>query len=354
MIAQIQGLEAFVRNHLADVADWTKHVRVDPEHKTTGDQAYIVIATPFNRYKMSILSSYIDPPPGAPLQCKSLGTVTFYDPAEAKQIVGPKADLTWTDISKHIHYREYVDALAGARRELAEAPAPTLNEDGTVKYDHAAPIRVRLADLVARAAKWGIAAPSTRPLVDRRDPDHWVNKAADIVKEQDAKAAETAPVHSVGPPVVASGEAPWLGAPVLFFTNPGESISGMSEIVGWCVKVMSRDRISVFMTPDHSEPSYRDNLPRRGSDAGNGRVHQFNCWDFNPAALRELSRIRHLQQAIEKMADEGNLDRKEMAQLAARVATLESEQLKPGDLMKAQADLKAAESSVKTQAKKTA
>jgi hypothetical protein len=77
------------------------------------------------------------------------------------------------------------------------------------------------------------------------------------------------------------------------------------------------------MTPDHSEPSYRDNLPRRGSPAGNGRVHQFNCWDFNPEALRQANRLRHLEEAIEKMADEGNQDRAELAQLSARVTALD-------------------------------
>ncbi len=127
----------------------------------------------------------------------------------------------------------------------------------------------------------------------------------------------------IAPPTPTSRDAPWLGAPIFFITNPGEQIGGMGEIVGWCVKVYSHDRISIFMTPDHSEPSYRDNLPRRGSPAGNGRMHQFNCWDFNPEALRQASRIRHLEEAIEKMAEEGNRDREEMAQLAARLAALD-------------------------------
>ncbi len=117
MIAQIQGLKYFVANQLSDVVDWPKHVRVD-EKKTTGDHAFVDIATPFNRYKMAICSSYIEPPPGAPLACKSLGTVTFDDLADNKHIVGPKADLTWTDISKYVHVRELTDALAAARREF--------------------------------------------------------------------------------------------------------------------------------------------------------------------------------------------------------------------------------------------
>lgn len=350
MIAQIQGLKHFVANHLSDVVDWSKHVRIEEERypkqgdgkpQQSGDHAFILISTPFNRYRMSIASSYLDPPPGAPLACKSLGTVTFDDMADNKHIVGPKADKTWADISQHIHVRELTDALAAARREAAEAGPPTRDSNGSVVDDPAQRAHVKLIQVSEHAKKWGIAAGLTSPIETFHEP---VNAPALVKEAQAAADAAMDPVHTKSvstfweptrpnlaeafvnaamnsPP--ASRDAPWLGAPIMFITNPGEQIGGMQEIVGWCVKVYSHDRISIFMTPDHSEPSYRDNLPRRGSPAGNGRVHQFNCWDFNAEALRWLARVRHLEEAIERMADEGNLDRKEVAQLAARISALD-------------------------------
>lgn len=315
MIAQIQGLQAFVANQLGDIIDWSKHVRPDPEFKTTGDHAQVEIKTPFNRYTMSIRSSYIEPPPGAPLPCRSLGTVTLDDAAADKHIVGPKSDNTWTEISKHIHTRELTDALAVARRESAEAPKELAGQ-----------ARVRLADVAAKAKKWGVAV---RPGEESgMMPPLDVKIIPDGSSEAQAAtaAALTEPFH--GAVVINSSTAddtasassprpgaPWLGCPVIFVTNPGEQISGMQEIPGQCVKVLSDDRISVFMTPDHSEPSYKDNLPRRGSPAGNGKVHQFNCWDFNPEFERERSRLRHCEEAIEKMADEGNAQAQTMAEL---------------------------------------
>ncbi len=289
MIAQIQGLKYFVANQLSDVVDWPKHVRVD-EKKTTGDHAFVDIATPFNRYKMAICSSYIEPPPGAPLACKSLGTVTFDDAAGNKRIVGPKADLTWTDISKHIHVRELTDALAAARRELAEGT-------GT---------NAKLAEVAERAKKWGVAAKVpdgfTTPIAMIQESELIGSglSQADIDIVLDGCKAPALVKQAEAP---ASRDAPWLGAPIFFITNPGEQIGGMQEIVGWCVKVYSHDRISVFMTPDHSEPSYRDNLPRRGSPAGNGRMHQFNCWDFNPEALRQKQTMDEMFLSITHLVD---------------------------------------------------
>ncbi len=316
MIAQIQGLQYFIANQLSDVVQWQSHVRTDDDKyprsgdgkvQYSGDQAHILITTPYNRYRMSIISAYLEPPPGAPVACKSLGTVTFHDLADGKRIVGPKADLTWTDISKHIHVRELTDALAAARRELAE---------GTGSAG-------RLIDLGERAKKWGIAVKVPEDVVKLPYPGYPDAPAPPSAPERFVSPGNVNQIPTVDVTSPASRDAPWLGAPIIFVTNPGEQIGGMQEIVGWCVKVYSHDRISVFMTPDHSEPSYRDNLPRRGSPAGNGRVHQFNCWDFNPEALRQASRIRHLEEAIEKMAEEGNRDREEMAQLAARVAALD-------------------------------
>jgi hypothetical protein len=241
---------------------------------------------------MSIASNYLDPPPGAPVACKSLGTVTFHDMAENKHIIGSKSDLTWADISKHIHVRELTDAIAGARREMAEA-LPEV----------AASIRVRMADLSERAKKWGIAVkvPEDRGIVHAIQQDIYA--AAGAIPNQPSPEVALAPIHTTDLAAPASRDAPWLGAPVMFITNPGEQIGGMQEIVGWCVKIYSHDRISIFMTPDHSEPSYRDNLPRRGSPAGNGKVHQFNCWDFNPEALRQKQTMDEMFLSITRLVD---------------------------------------------------
>jgi hypothetical protein len=296
MISQLANIQAFVTKQLIDVIDWGRDVRPDSEHKTTGDAAYIMIKTPHNRYKLAILSSYIDPPSGAPVECRSLGTVVFDDPADSKYIVGPKSDAVYSEISKHIHVREYTDAIAAVRRELAEAPAPTRSEDGSIKYDAAQAARGKLAELIGKAKPWGIEAQAP-PLA----ASQWTKE--ELAGFDQSRPAIVTHVAERGPAVpplvlVGGGEKPWLGMPVLFITNPAEQISGMQHIPGWCVKVMSDDRISMFMTPDHSEPSYRDGLPRRGSPAGNGRVHQYNCWDVNPEFTAFFSRMRDAEGRI--------------------------------------------------------
>ena len=253
-------------------------------------------------YRMSILSSYLDPPPGAPLACKSLGTVTFDDMADNKHIVGPKADQTWTDISKHIHVRELTDALAAARRAMAEAPPPQ-EIDGKIVDLRSSAFR-HYEELAERAKKWGIAARMPPEQSTSPPPQAAPSvPAIDLVAKAQTELGGMTPVHMIGEPAPASRDAPWLGAPIVFITNPGEQIGGMQEIVGWCVKIHSHDRISIFMTPDHSEPSYRDNLPRRGSPAGNGRVHQFNTWDFNPEALRQRRGIDEMFLAMTRLVD---------------------------------------------------
>lgn len=301
MISQLQNIQAFVAKQLTDIVDWSKHVRVDPDHKTTGDQAYIVIATGLNRYKLSVASAYIEPPAGAPLACRSLGTVTFYDPVQAKTIVGPKADATYAEISKHLHVRELTDGLAVAQRELAEA-----------KPENAGAARVKHAEIAERAGKWGVGAKTETSAADRNGP---------MIEAHTIAVAELPPQgHGDWPMTNSQGPRPFLGAPVIFIANPGEQISGMGEIPGICVKTFpSSDRISIFMMPDHSEPSYRDSLPRRGSSAGNGKTHQFNCWDFNPHFVREQKRLEHLEEAIAKMADEANADRALIDELKARL-----------------------------------
>ncbi len=285
MISQLQNIQAFFARDLTDIIEWGKHVRVDPDQKTTGDQAYIVVATDLNRYKLSVASAYIDPPPGAPLACKSLGTVSFYDPVGPKTIVGPKADATYAEISKHLHVRELTDALALAQREVAEAPP-----------ENAGPARVKYNEIAARAQKWGLAAgPKAETLSPHRDAGVGLP----------LMAATLPPDLTTVPDYIMTGPRPFIGAPVIFITNPGEEISGMGEIPGVCVKTFaSADRISMFMTPDHSEPCYRDNLPRRGSPAGNGKSHQFNCWDFNPHFVREQKRINELEESVARLSDE--------------------------------------------------
>ena len=61
MIAQLQNLQAFVAQHLADVVDWSRDVRPDPNRKTTGDHAFIVVKTPFNSYEMTVRSATLRP-----------------------------------------------------------------------------------------------------------------------------------------------------------------------------------------------------------------------------------------------------------------------------------------------------
>jgi hypothetical protein len=121
VLSQLQNLQTFVGNHLADVIDWRRHVVPDPEYKLTGEVAHILITTPFNRYRMGLGTSLSEAPAGAPITCKALGWVAFDDFAANKRFLGAKADLLYADISKHIHVRELTDALAAARREVAEA-----------------------------------------------------------------------------------------------------------------------------------------------------------------------------------------------------------------------------------------
>jgi hypothetical protein len=305
MLGQIQGLQAFVTNHLSDVIDWRKHVAPDPTHKPTGDVAHILITTPFNRYKMSIGTAYAEPPAGAPVACRSLGWMGFDDPADNKHVLGPKSDMLYSEISKHVCVRELTDALAAARREVAEASA-----------EMAGPARVRLTELAAKAKKYGIEA---------KVPDGALAAAVQPPQApQTAVPNNPAPMSTGGPATVAAPAAgkPWIGCPVIFITNPGEQIAGMQEIPGHIVRIQPDGRICIFLTADNSEPIYRDNLSQRGTPAGNGRVHQFNCWDFNPEFERDRSRLRHLEEAIGKMADEGNQALQAIADLRQAVADL--------------------------------
>lgn len=342
LISQQQNLEQFVRTQLNDIVDWSKHVRLDPEHETTGDVAHVLISTPYNRYKLAISSPYVMPPEGAPFQCRSLGTVDFYDPAEGRRILQPRGDQTWTDISKHMHVREYTDALAVARRQLAEASA-----------EKAAESRANLATIAERAGKWldpkvvasaraatalnwtpeelAVMKEAAYPIVTKEmadeiaklpvgEPgaftlvkDYTENETSEPLQKYLAERAAADPHKRV----------PHIGDPIVYVTNPGEAIGGQSEIPGWVVKVISPDRISAFITPDHSEPCYRDNLVRRGSDAGGGRVHAHNVWDFNRSWLAEQSRIKTIERDLCRALSDVEHSLKMVEELARKVATLE-------------------------------
>ncbi len=292
MVSQIQNLRSFVQTHLVDIIDWSRHVRDDQDKTSTGDHAFIEIRTAFNRYKLSVASSYVTPPEGAPLLCRSLGTVQFIDMTDGKRIVGPKADQTWTDISRHIHVRELADALKDGRGRLAEA--------GTKE---APAIRVELAELAGKASKWGITVPGLpaaehAPIGAVAEQTEAPPQIVVRPTEQPEPAEHSVPLRQDH-----DGLMPFPGAPVVWITNPGEGIGGMTEIPGFVAKVISPDRISMLVLPDHSETTYKDNLMRRGSDAGNGNVHRFNCWDFSPAWLREQQRIKAIEDECERMRE---------------------------------------------------
>lgn len=310
MLSQLQNLQAFVANHLSDIVDWNRHVRPDAEQKTSGDHAFIVIQTGLNTFKLSCASAYVDPPPGAPYQCKALGTVQMVDRAGDRIITGPKNDATWADISKHLHVRELTDALSVARRELAEA-GPTTRDAA----------RVKLAGLVEKGQKWGIAGQMPEGVTipfPALPADPLVSLP--LVTQAEGEATRTGE-PSPGAPTSEgfAGPAPYLGAPILYISNPGEQISGMMEMAGTIVKVLSHDHVSILVTPDHSEPFYRDKVARRGAPDSNGRPHKHNCWDFNPRALDAERRLIDRMDALEA----------ENVRLAERLATLEQRK-KPG------------------------
>jgi hypothetical protein len=317
MIAQLANLQQFFAAHLSDVLDWGKHVRPDPERKTTGDAAYVLIDTGLNRYKLSCLSSYVEPPAGAPYQCKALGTVTFDDFGGGKHIIAPRGDQTWTDISRHIHVRELTDGLAIARRELAEASPETVGA-----------VRVRVAELVARAQKWGIeakglpAAGLLTPQQNAAQSLQWTpqelaalpqDKGVPIVTVADVRAGP-----GYGGDASLSRDKPFLGCPIIFITNPGESIAGMTDIIGWCVQVHSDETISAFVTPDHSEPMYRDKLHRRNP----ARNIRSNCWDFNERLMAPF----RMAGEVDRLSEELKVEREKIAGLSARLDALEKQQ----------------------------
>src|SRR5712671_4826968 len=136
MLGQLANLQGFVNSKLSDVINWQQHVRPaddlmtktwlekDYQRGTTGDRAYIAIKTPFNAFWMSSLGTYVEPPAGAPTECRSLGTIEFVDfkSDQPFNLIGPKNDATFHKIAEHIRTRELIENIKDTRRQLAENP----------------------------------------------------------------------------------------------------------------------------------------------------------------------------------------------------------------------------------------
>lgn len=282
IVAQIQNLRSFVTSHLSDTVDLNRHVHDDPHMKTTGDIAYVEIRTPYNTYKMAVGSAYAEPPSGAPNECRSLGWVTFHHVGEDKYILGPKNDLTYQSIAKYLNVRELTDAIAAGRREMAEASGTKANEAW-----------IRLKETATRAEKWGIKAnlpeaPKSAVIIA---PDGFgENEPVDlrpgaIIEHMRANEHPNSP----------AALAPFVGAQIVYYGN--DRIAGMDQVPGVLVKIQHDGRCAAFLMADLNEITFMDNIHRRGSDAGNGRVHMTG-WDFNPAWVKEQERIAALESRI--------------------------------------------------------
>jgi hypothetical protein len=304
IVAQIQNLRFFVTAQLGDVIDWNKHIEPDPVRTTTGDIAYVQIKTAYNTYKMAMGSAYAEPPAGAPSVCRSLGWVTFQHVGEDKYLLNPKNDLAYQDISKHIHERELTDALAACRRELAEAK----------DADEAQLIRIRMKEIAVKAERWGIKA--------------HVPEAPQAPKIADIGALplhRNVPIRTVESPIDAQGGghayglAPFVGAPIIYYC--ADRIAGMEQVPGILIRIQRDGRAALQLFADLNEIQFKDNIVRRGSDAGNGRVHTSNCWDFNPEWLEEQARIRSLEDVVDRLRREA-MDR--ITKLEGAVISLEA------------------------------
>lgn len=89
--------------------------------------------------------------------------------------------------------------------------------------------------------------------------------------------AETAPqgatVTSL-PLEPSDGRMPYLAQPVLFITERGCAIGGMTELAAIVTRVISPTVVSLTVLPDTGEVFWRSNMRRRSA------AQQFNCWDF--------------------------------------------------------------------------
>jgi hypothetical protein len=318
MLNRMHDIRELSGRFFGEIIDVTAAVQPDPERASDFITGHAVLTTPFNKYKLSTYSPHGSQPSGAPQECQSLGSVEFFDPASDTRILGARSDRTCLDIARHLGFREFTDRIAHARRALAEATP-----------DAVKPAQAKLSDLVSRAAKWGVlgSVPMAPPTKDTAP-------SAPLPSEPHASPPHTsAPVAGSAPPVPSltshvalEGSQPFVGAPVIFATNPGEAISGMSELPALIVRVDGRRQtVSLLVFIDDSETVHRLNIPRRGSDAGNGRVHQHGCWDFNPRWLADQDRIRQLEGRVASLE---KLVADQLPTLTDRIAAIESASVK--------------------------
>ncbi len=299
MLSQLANLQGFVNSKLSDVINWQQHVRPandimtktwlerDYQRETTGDRAYIAIKTPFNAFWMSSLGTYVEPPAGAPTECRSLGTIA-------------RNDATFHKIAEHVRTRELIENIKDTRRQLAEnPPTPQLKS----KWD----------TLLIKAKERGLDITSF-------DSNF---KMPDMAVINSELAERNAPLPHAAVTDAKDPDGLYVGCPVLFITNPGEHISGMFEIPGIVTKTHGQGRIAGIFFPDHSEVMHRDYVYHR-----TGPIKS-NCWDFNPWYKEQIfatnARYAELDQrmrAIEEMAVSNEPMATEKA-LIAEVAKLE-------------------------------
>lgn len=122
--------------------------------------------------------------------------------------------------------------------------------------------------------------------------------------------------HSVAsvlqaPVVAPDGRVPHMAQPIVYFTNPGEAVAGLSELAAFVTRVVSPLAVDLVVFPPASEPFHRENVPRRvGANSA--------CrWDFQSDEV-----------SAPKSEDDvyGLLDQamKDIDELKAKVETLEA------------------------------
>jgi hypothetical protein len=311
MLSRVHDVREIANKFLADVIDVTRSVQPDPQRPSDFMQGHAELKTLFNTYRLSSYSPHGSQPAGAPAECASLGTVVFHDPLNDITIMGSRSDRTLLDISRHVHHREYTDAISVARRELAEA-----------KPDAVKLAQAKLSDLVARAAKWGITidavpmAPSVKA-APVSPPASGPVQAMHVIPAATAAAAPAVSVKSV--------HEDMLGLPIVFIHNPGEGSAGMTTVPGTVTRVWDNGQIRLQMFPDDHDVQHKPKVHRRGADAGGGRVHIHGCWDLAPWYATLISRLCALEQslaAIDALATENK-------QLSDRLTALETASSKP-------------------------
>jgi hypothetical protein len=308
VLNKINDIREFALHHLADIPHNVR-VEPDPERVSNGFEGHGVVVTQFNKYKMSAFSSHLPAPAGAPAECASLGTVIFFDPIDDTRVIGPRGDRVLLDVSRRIHHREFSDAIAVARRELAEAGPDVVKA-----------AQSKLGGLVSAGAKWGVSGSVPMAPPEAAKPAEAVPVAVEIEKASLAPSMPT--IHVSAPPPLAPSDpnhlAPFVGAPAIFIANPGEQIAGVNELAATIVRVHPDGvHVGLLIFIDDSETVHRVKIVRRGSDAGNGRVHTTNCWDFNPVYASERAQA----------AD----DRKQLAELAVAIEGFAAENAKHAD-----------------------